>query len=132
MILSMSKRIMNEVICTAEDNDIEIFYQDTDSMHLYEKEIPKLQKIYNAKYGRELIGTDLGQFHSDFEMSGSVGEVSSLLTVMLGKKCYLDVLKDDSDQVGCHILGNLAFPSFSKIHKFHNMTHKVQEDCHPI
>jgi ribosomal protein S8 len=33
-ILSMSKRIMNEVMCTAEDLGIEIFYQDTDSMHI--------------------------------------------------------------------------------------------------
>jgi len=31
MILSISKRIMNEVICTAEDNKIPIYYQDTDS-----------------------------------------------------------------------------------------------------
>ena len=34
MILSISKRIMNEVICTAEDYGIEIYYQDTDSMHI--------------------------------------------------------------------------------------------------
>ena len=33
-ILSMSKRIMNEVMTTAEDLDIEIYYQDTDSMHI--------------------------------------------------------------------------------------------------
>ena len=105
MILSMSKRIMNEVICTAEDNGIEIFYQDTDSMHLYEKNIPQLRKVYNEKYGRELIGNDLGQFHTDFEMdTKDVGDVSSLLCVMLGKKCYLDVLKGDkSEALECHI-----------------------------
>ena len=105
MILSMSKRIMNEVICTAEDNGIEIFYQDTDSMHLYEKNIPKLREVYNQKYGRELIGNDLGQFHTDFEMdTKDVGDVSSLLCVMLGKKCYVDVLKGDkSDALECHI-----------------------------
>jgi hypothetical protein len=33
-ILSMSKRIMSEVMCLAEDNGIEIYYQDTDSMHI--------------------------------------------------------------------------------------------------
>jgi hypothetical protein len=33
-VLSMSKRIMNEVMTTAEDLDIKIFYQDTDSMHI--------------------------------------------------------------------------------------------------
>ena len=34
-IPSMSKRIMNEEICLAEDLNIKIFYQDTDSMHLF-------------------------------------------------------------------------------------------------
>ena len=38
-ILSMSKRIMNEVICLAEDNHIKIFYQDTDSMHILKDQI---------------------------------------------------------------------------------------------
>jgi hypothetical protein len=39
----MSKRIMNEVICLAEDNEIEIFYQDTDSMHIQKADIPRLE-----------------------------------------------------------------------------------------
>jgi len=30
----MSKRIMNEVMCLAEDLGIEIYYTDTDSMHI--------------------------------------------------------------------------------------------------
>ena len=38
-ILSMSKRIMNEVMTTAEDLDIKIFYQDTDSMHIEKDKI---------------------------------------------------------------------------------------------
>jgi len=33
-VLSMSKRIMNEVMCLAEDIGVKIYYQDTDSMHL--------------------------------------------------------------------------------------------------
>ena len=33
-ILSMSKRIMNEVMTLAEDNKLNIWYQDTDSMHI--------------------------------------------------------------------------------------------------
>jgi hypothetical protein len=32
-VLSMSKRIMNEVMCLAEDLKLKIYYQDTDSMH---------------------------------------------------------------------------------------------------
>ena len=33
-VLSMSKRIMNEVMCLAEDLKIDMYYQDTDSIHL--------------------------------------------------------------------------------------------------
>ena len=33
-ILAMSKRIMNEEICLAEDLDIMIYYKDTDSIHI--------------------------------------------------------------------------------------------------
>ena len=46
MILSISKRIMNEVICTAEDNGIEIYYQDTDSNHLGVDDIKRLSELY--------------------------------------------------------------------------------------
>ena len=45
-ILSMSKRIMNEVMCLAEDNDLSIYYQDTDSMHIELDDIEKLGKIF--------------------------------------------------------------------------------------
>jgi len=54
MILSISKRIINEVICTAEDNEIEIYY--TDSQHLGADDIERLRKLYKEKYGRELVG----------------------------------------------------------------------------
>lgn len=93
-ILSVSKNIMNEVICTAEDNNINIFYQDTDSMHLESKNVKILSKIFKDIYGRELIGDNLGQFHSDFDISGyKCDEVKSLEMIILGKKSYLDVLE---------------------------------------
>ena len=93
-ILSVSKNIMNEVICTAEDNNINIFYQDTDSMHLESKNVKLLSKIFKDIYGRELIGDNLGQFHSDFDISGyKCDDVKSLEMVILGKKSYLDVLE---------------------------------------
>merc|ERR1711977_532238 len=41
-ILSVSKQIMNEPMVLAEDLGIEIFYQDTDSMHLPSKDTPRL------------------------------------------------------------------------------------------
>ena len=66
-ILSMSKRIMNEVMCLAEDLDIMIYYQDTDSMHIPVDKVPLLENSYLEKYGRVLRGSDMGQFHPDFE-----------------------------------------------------------------
>lgn len=91
-ILSMSKRIMNEVMCLAEDNDIDIYYQDTDSMHLEDADIPKLSKAFKETYGRELIGKALGQFHSDFDLPGCTNVVA-VQSIFLGKKCYIDKLK---------------------------------------
>lgn len=104
-ILSMSKRIMNEVMCTAEDNGIEIFYQDTDSMHLKDCDIKKLVEVYNQKYNRELIGKNLGQFHSDFNMCNKKAKnIISKGCVFLGKKCYIDVLKsENTDDIETHI-----------------------------
>lgn len=33
----MSKIIMNDLIYTCEDNDINVYYQDTDSVHIDKK-----------------------------------------------------------------------------------------------
>ena len=51
-VLSMSKRIMNEVMCLAEDLKINIYYQDTDSMHIEHDKIKLLLEAFNNKYGR--------------------------------------------------------------------------------
>ena len=103
-ILSMSKRIMNEVMNTANDNKIDVLYQDTDSCHIPSKQIPLLEKEYNKRYGRKLIGKQLGQFHGDFSMKGSCGDIVSVQSVFLGKKCYVDRLKS-VDKDGNEIYG---------------------------
>ena len=92
-ILSYSKRIMNEVMGIASDNDINIYYQDTDSMHMDYDKIEKLASIYKEVYNKELIGEYLGQFHSDFKLKGAVGEVLSTKSIFLGKKSYIDMLQ---------------------------------------
>ena len=48
-ILSMSKRIMNEVMCLAEDKGLKIYYQDTDSMHIGVNHVKKLAKYYEVR-----------------------------------------------------------------------------------
>jgi len=119
-ILSMSKRIMNEVMTLAEDNNIDLYYQDTDSIHLEEKNIKTLSNLFEQKYNRVLIGKEMGQFHSDFNLEyytdkdGKIYEdpeegkfcgikrkckdVISTELVMLGKKCYIDKLEGTSDE----------------------------------
>jgi hypothetical protein len=51
-ILSMTKRIMNEVFCLAEDNLLHMYYQDTDSVHLLHNEVPRLTQDFITKYER--------------------------------------------------------------------------------
>ena len=45
-ILSMSKRIMNKVFSCADDCDIKIYYQDTDSIHLNYDDVDKIVDRY--------------------------------------------------------------------------------------
>jgi len=105
-ILSWSKRIMNEVMCLAEDNNLNIYYQDTDSMHIEENDIDILATKFKQLYGRELIGEDMGQFHSDFELEGC-SNIYASRSIFLGKKCYIDELKgideNGNEQIGYHI-----------------------------
>mgnify|MGYP003132802193 CR=1 FL=1 len=96
-ILSMSKRIMNEVICLAEDEQLKIYYQDTDSIHIDYDEVMVLKQKFTEKYGRELDGKQLGQFHIDFdlEVDGKKATDESIVSeefIALGKKCYIDSL----------------------------------------
>ncbi len=101
-ILSMSKRIMNEVMCLAEDLGIDIFYQDTDSMHIISHGVKKLEKAFRNKYNRELIGKDMGQFHNDFDFKHDDDtEPFAVDMIKLGKKSYVDKVSciRDGEQV---------------------------------
>ena len=119
-VLSVSKNIMNEVMCLAEDIGANIHYTDTDSMHLDYDMVETLGEKFKKKYGRELIGKQLGQFHTDFEFSGcfyivndqlervgdsmkSVGEIKAVESYFIAKKTYLDKLVDDAGQICYHI-----------------------------
>ncbi len=104
-ILSMSKRIMNEVFDVANSNDIPIYYTDTDSMHLNFNDVNKLEQLYNKKYDRELNGKNLTQFHNDFSLTGACSEIYSYQSLFLGKKCYIDCL-ESTDKSGNIIKGH--------------------------
>jgi len=103
-ILSMSKVIMNEVMCLAEDIGADIEYTDTDSMHIDFDKVDALADAFRAKHGRELVGKQLGQFHVDFEdLAPGGGAVWAKESYFLGKKTYIDELTDEQGNKGYHI-----------------------------
>ena len=104
-VLSMSRRIMNEVTTLAHDQAIIIHYMDTDSMHVARSKIPQLSKAFFKKYGRKLVVTPgietdytaaeeaLGRFHSDFQGKGKdFTNPVSVEFIAIGKKTYYDRL----------------------------------------
>jgi len=98
-ILSMSKRIMNEIFDIANDMNFPIFYTDTDSMHIYDEHIKPLSQKFKQIHNKELIGKQLGQFHSDFEADGYDGYITSAGFLALGKKSYIDILQCDGKTI---------------------------------
>ena len=101
-ILSMSKRIMNEVICTAEDINIPIYYQDTDSIHTQKQDLPRLDAEFKLRYHRDLIGKSLCQFHPDFAPINQQDPVA-VKSVFIMKKTYIDKLMNASGDVAFHV-----------------------------
>ena len=93
MVLTMSKRILHEVLNICSENNYNVYYVDTDSMHIDKNCIEPLRTKYRLKYNRELIGKNLGQFHSDFDIKcPHTEQVYSTKTILLGKKVYCDEL----------------------------------------
>jgi hypothetical protein len=123
-ILSITKRIMNEVMVLAEDLKIDLYYQDTDSIHIEDVNIQPLANAFKEKYGRELIGKNMGQFHSDFELEYEKDKkcknVVAIESIFLGKKCYCDKLRGVNDKgeyvYGFHIRMK-GIPEDSILHK---------------
>jgi hypothetical protein len=103
-ILSMSKRIMNEVFDICESNNLEVFYQDTDSIHIYTSDIPILEQKFRETYHRELIGNNLGQFHSDFKKINIEDKdiPVSVKSIFVGKKSYIDMLQNNYGDIAFH------------------------------
>ena len=85
---------------------MKIYYTDTDSIHIDEEAVLPLAKVYEEKYGKELIGKNLGQFHCDFDFKG-MDDIRSVGLIVLGKKCYIDKLegtdKEGNKQYSYHI-----------------------------
>ena len=92
--LSMSKRIINKVFSCAYDCSIEIYYQDTGSIHLNYDDVYKVVKLYTDKCNQDLVCKYLGNFHSDFKIADACkdAEIYSVDRLLLGKThtyiCY--------------------------------------------
>lgn len=99
MVLSMSKRIMNEVFDVANDNNIPIFYQDTDSQHMNWDDVSMLEEKFYERYGKILTGKNLEQFHGDFKLKKAAkgADIYATKSIFLGKKSYMDLLESKND-----------------------------------
>ena len=53
----------------------------------------KLLSDVKKKYGLELVGEDLDNFHIDFSMDKSNSETYAIESLFLGKKTYIDILE---------------------------------------
>jgi len=100
MILSYSKRIMNEIFNICNDNNYIVYYTDTDSIHLDFKDVKSLESKYEEKYDKNLNGKNLEQFHPDFSVVDengdkikTEGDIYSTEFLCLGKKSYIDKLE---------------------------------------
>ncbi len=106
-ILSMSKRIMNEVFDIANTNQLPIYYTDTDSLHCNLEDVKTLEDKYEEEYKKELNGKQLEQFHTDFDLDGAEDEIYATKSIFLGKKSYIDYLesKDGNGETinGIHV-----------------------------
>ena len=94
---------MNKVLRCADDCDVKIYYQDTDSIHLNYEDVDKIDNRYKAKYGSELVGEELGNFHTDFSMDNANTEIYAVESLFLGKKTYIDML-EPTDKYGKTII----------------------------
>ena len=90
---------MNIVFSCADDFDIKIYYQDTDSIHLNYDDVDKIVERYKGKCDLNLVGEDLGNFHVDFDMYGATSEIYAVESLFLGTKTYIDI-SESTDKHG--------------------------------
>lgn len=126
-ILAMSKRIIGRVIALAEDAAQALgvpgpFYTDTDSVHLLRITLPLLRQKFHEKFGYELEGKNLGQFHIDFDIPANFHKAKrdenghiiephdedervrgAIESIFGAKKIYADKLIGSQGTIGYHM-----------------------------
>lgn len=101
-VLSMSKRIMCEVMCKMESLGLDIFYTDTDSFFTYKENLDIISQRFSEEYNRPLIGTSLGQFHPDLERINGLDSIGTE-AIFVMKKCYIVQLENEKGDVAFHV-----------------------------
>jgi len=98
MILSMARRIINEILALMEELGIVALYTDTDSIHIIDNDndLIKLIEEYQKIFGRSLIGSNFGQFALELKFPNH-SEIYSTRTIILGKKAYLHQVRGKND-----------------------------------
>ena len=126
----MSKRIMNEVMTLAEDEGLNIWYQDTDSMHINYEEVELLALAFKNKYNRDLIGEDMSQFHIDFDLDGAAekADIYSTESYFLVKKVYIDKL-ESVDKNGNVITGDHVRLKSVPTSCINHTTKNISQEC---
>ena len=84
---------MNRVFSCADDCDIKIYHQGTDSIRLNYDDVDKIENVYKEKYGSELVGAELGNFHIDFSMGNANTEIYAIWNYFLVRKAYIYILE---------------------------------------
>ena len=79
---------MHGVLGCADDCKVNIYYQDTYSIHLNYEDVNKMVDRYKDKYGLYLVGEDLGNFHVDLPPLYKDNEVYGVEHIFLGKHTY--------------------------------------------
>lgn len=98
IILANSKVIVNDMLNYLNDNKKPVYYTDTDSIHSNEDTLNFLKETKP-----ELLGKNLLQLHDDFDSKILKGNIYSKKFIYLGKKCYLDILTDETGETDTHI-----------------------------
>jgi hypothetical protein len=90
IVVSMARRLMNRVMWAMEHTQTHCLYTDTDSLMFDAGKLDDITRYYEREYKTLLIGTQLGQFHSDFESVPGCDDstVRSSKLYLVAKKIY--------------------------------------------
>lgn len=105
LVLSHSRAIMNRVVAAAYHAETPLFYTDTDSIHILDADVKKLENEYERRYpGLPFDGDELGQFHGDIEDKKTKRSGTGVTAIYLDRKSYCIAAKvdgDDSERLFC-------------------------------